>query len=573
MEKINQLKKIFKSKKINGYIIPKNDEFFGEYLPSSKDRLKYISNFTGSYGFALILENKNYLFVDGRYTLQANKQCGNFFQIKTIPKELPKNILKNKNLKIGFDPKLLTKKTLNIFFGKTNCQYIPCDKNLVDLIWIRKKNKVKNKFYTLPQASVGETYKSKVNKIVLKLKKNGADFQFITSSENNAWLLNIRGNDSKYTPITYSHILIDTKKNITFFCDLNKISPFFKKKFKKIKFINIDFTNVFLSKIYKKKIIIDKNTCSIYYENIILKNNQIVNQQDPIYALKAIKAKKEIENIKKAHIYDGAALTKYLFWLKKNFHKKKITELSAEKKLFNFRKENKSFNFLSFPTISGTGPSGAIIHYKATKNSNRRLKKGDIYLVDSGGQYNYGTTDVTRTISLQNSSKRIKNIFTRVLKGHIAVSNSNLKKNTYGSKIDNKARKYLKEINLDYAHGTGHGVGYFLNVHEGPHAISRGNKVSFKEGMVVSNEPGFYEKNKFGIRIENLIYVKKKNNKNNCFDNLTMAPIDKDLIDLKILNKVEKNWLNHYHKKVFYNLKRFMSKTEVLELKNSCSPI
>ena len=366
--------------------------------------------------------------------------------------------------------------------------------------------------------------------------------------------------------------MLNKKKNIIFFCDLKKISTSFKKKYNNIKFVNIDHTEAALSKIKKKKFIIDKNTCSIYYENIIAKNNTIINQQDCIYPLKAIKTKKEIANIKKAHIYDGAALTKYLFWLKNNFLKINITEISASKKLFNFRKKNKSFNFLSFPTISGTGPNGAIIHYKASKNSNRKLKKGDIYLVDSGGQYNYGTTDVTRTLSLQNTNKRIKNIFTRVLKGHIAVASFNLKKNITGSIIDKKARRYLKQINLDYAHGTGHGVGYFLNVHEGPHAISKGNTVILQEGMVVSNEPGYYEKNNFGIRIENLIYVKKVRQKK-YFDNLTMAPIDKELIDIKILNLDEKNWLNNYHKKVFDSLKKFMNKKEVIELKKSCSAI
>ena len=407
---------------------------------------------------------------------------------------------------------------------------------------------------------------------MLEIKKKRADFQFITASENNAWLLNIRGNDSKYTPIPYSYILIDKRKNINFFCNLKKIPYSFKKEFNKIKFININSTNKVLSKIHKKKFIIDKNTCSVYFENIIVKNNIILNHQDPLYILKAIKAKKEIENIKKAHIYDGAALTKYIFWLKRNFTKKKITEISAAQKLFNFRKQNKNFKYLSFPTISGTGPNGAIIHYKATKKSDRRLKKKDIYLVDSGGQYNYGTTDVTRTISLQNSNKRIKNIFTRVLKGHIAVASFKLKNNTSGSIIDNVARKYLKQINLDFAHGTGHGVGYFLNVHEGPHAISKGNTISLDEGMVVSNEPGYYEKNNFGIRIENLIYVKKVN-KRNYFDNLTMAPIEKDLMDSTILDKNEKNWINTYHKKVFNNLKKFMNKNEISILRDACSAI
>ena len=572
MEKINILKKNFRRENIDGYIIPKNDEFFGEYIPDHKDRLKYISDFTGSYGFALILKNKNYLFVDGRYTLQANKQSGKLFKVKTIPLELPRNILKNKKLKIGFDPRLFTNKSLNIFFGKTNCKFIAIKKNLVDRIWIRKKIDVRKKFYELPEKSVGESYKSKISKVVSKLKKKGGDYQFITASENNSWLLNIRGSDSKYTPIPHSYILIDKKERITFFCDLKKISNSLKKKFKKIKFVDINSTSEFLVKINNKKFIIDKNSCSIDFENIISQKNKLLNQDDCIYYLKAIKAKKEIENIKKAHIIDGAALTKYLFWLKKNFTKQKITEISAEQKLLNFRKKNKSFKFLSFPTISGTGPNGAIIHYKATKKSNRILKRGDIYLVDSGGQYTYGTTDVTRTISLQNLDKRIKNIFTRVLKGHIAVVTFNLKKKTSGSMIDGPARKYLRQINLDYNHGTGHGVGYFLNVHEGPHAISKNNTVSFQEGMVVSNEPGYYEKDNFGIRIENLIYVKRIKQKK-MFDNLTIAPIDKDLIDIKILNKDEKNWLNNYHKKVFDSLKKYMNKIEILDLKKACSTI
>jgi Xaa-Pro aminopeptidase len=572
MEKIDKLKKILKENNIEGYIVPKNDEFFGEYIAENKDRLKYISNFSGSYGLALILNNKNYLFIDGRYTLQAKIQSGNNFLIKTLPKDSPKTILKSKNLRIGFDPQLFSKRILNIFFSKTNCKFIPINQNLIDKIWSRKNNYKVKKFYTLPNNSVGQIYNQKIDKIISEMKKKGADLQFITASENNAWLLNIRGGDSKFTPIPHSYMLIDKKKNISFFCDLKKISPSFKKKFNKVNFINIKLTGEILSKIIRKKFIIDRNTCSLHFENVIQKNNILLNQEDPIYFLKSIKTKNEINNIKKAHIFDGSALTKYLFWLKKNYIKKKVTEISAEKKLYNYRKENKDFKFLSFPTISGTGSNGAIIHYKATKKSNKRLKKGDIYLVDSGGQYAFGTTDVTRTISLGNSDSRIKNIFTRVLKGHIAVADFKLKKSTNGSNIDLMARKYLKQINLDYAHGTGHGVGYFLNVHEGPHAISKNNNITFKEGMIVSNEPGYYEKNNFGIRIENLIYV-KKNNQKIYFDSLTMAPIDKDLIDYNILNKNEKLWINRYHNKVFNNLKRFMNKIEILELKQACSAI
>ncbi len=571
MEKIKRLKYFFKDEKIDGYLIPKNDEFFGEYVPSHNDRLNFISNFSGSYGLSLILNKNNYLFVDGRYTLQANKECKKF-KIITFPNKMPYDVLKYKKLSIGFDPKLFTYKTLNSFFGKNNYKFKPIKRNLIDKIWKRGIKKNTNLFYSMPSKSVGESFETKINKLSSYLKKIKADYQFITSSENNAWLLNIRGNDTNYSPIPHCYVLLSKNRSIKFFCDLKKISKSLKTRFKKVKFLKVEKMEKTLLNINKKKFLIDRNTCSIYFEEMIIKNNDILKLSDPIYNFKAIKSKKEIDNVKKAHLYDGVALTKYLFWIKNNFLKKKITEISGSEKLLEFRKKNKKFKTSSFPTISGTGPNGAIIHYKATKKTNRVLKKGDIYLVDSGGQYNYGTTDVTRTISLKNSNKRIKNIFTRVLKGHIAVSNFKLKENSSGSFIDNIARRYLKQIGLNYAHGTGHGVGYFLNVHEGPQAISKNNKIKFKEGMILSNEPGYYEKDKFGIRIENLIFVKKEK-KRRFFENLTMVPIDKELIDISILSKNEKKWINSYHKKVLKNLKAFMQKNEILELKKACSSI
>ncbi len=572
MEKINKLKRSFKKLNIDGYLIPKNDEFFVEYISKHNDRLNYISNFSGSYGFALILRDKNFLFVDGRYTLQAINQSGESFKIITLSNKMPFEVLGRRDLIIGFDPRLSTKKTLKLFFKKSKCKFKPLYHNLIDKIWKRKILKNKKKFFSLPGHAISNSYVFKINKIVLNLKKRKADYQFITASENNAWLLNIRGEDTRYTPIPYSHILIDKYKNIKFFCDLNKISFSLKKKFRKIEFLSFKLIEKNLLKIQDKIFLVDANTCSFNFEELILKNNKILDTSDPIYALKAIKGKKEINNIKKAHIYDGVALTKYLFWLKKNIFKKKITEISASRKLYEFRKKNDKFKFLSFPTISGSGPNGAIIHYQASKKTNRKLKKGDIYLVDSGGQYEFGTTDVTRTISLENSDKKIKDIFTRVLKGHIAVSKFNLNKSSRGSNIDKVARKYLRQINLDYAHGTGHGVGYYLNVHEGPHAISKGNKVIFKEGMIVSNEPGYYEKNRFGIRIENLIYVKRKKKKL-FFENLTMVPIDKSLIDFSIISNKEKDWINNYHKSVFKNIHQFMNPSEKKDLKSACSAI
>ena len=570
MEKIKKLKRLIKEFNLDGYLIPKNDEFFGEYIPKNKDRLNYISNFSGSYGFALILKRKNYLFVDGRYSLQAKIQSEKNFEIITIPKRYPSNVLKNQKLSIGYDPKLHTNQMLKHLFQKTKCKLIPINKNLIDKIWIKKKKEKPKKFFTLRNEITDQCYKNKLKQLCKILRTNKIDLQFISAPENVAWLLNLRGDDSAYTPIPNSYLIIDSLNKANLFCDLKKIDSKTKKNLQDIKIIDINYLEIFLKRIKNKNLQIDNNSCSILFRNIIKKNNIIIETKDPIYNLKSIKNKIEIKNSIESHIYDGAALTKFLFWLKNNYKRKKISEIGAQEKLLKYRKKNKSFRMLSFPTISGSGPNGAIIHYKANNKTNRILRRGDIYLVDSGGQYNFGTTDVTRTISLENKDKRIKDIFTRVLKGHIAVATFKLKSNTSGSEIDLVARKYLKEINLDYAHGTGHGVGYFLNVHEGPQGISRGNKVNFKTGMIVSNEPGYYEQGKFGIRIENLVTV-KKNSSYLKFENLTMAPIDKNLIKKTLLNKKEISWLNNYHSTVFKNLKRFMNGSELVDLRNSCS--
>ena len=573
MEKIIKLRKLLKNFDLDGYIIPKNNNFFGEYVTRSEDNLKYISNFSGSAGFAVILKNKNYMFVDGRYTIQAGIQCGKEFQIFNIPKEYPFNVFKKKKFKLGFDPKLHTENSLRRLFGNSSLKLRPVNENLIDLLWKREKNTKIKPFYLIKDQDAGLKVQKKLDKLVKIINFNKADYLFTTASENVAWLLNIRGQDTNYSPLPNSHAVIDKNGKVLLFCNLKKISKFFKNKINKN--VNIyDFNllpNYFLN-LFDKQILIDSSSCSVFYKLIIEKNNSILEKQDPIYYLKSLKNKIEIKNSIKTHIYDGAALTKFIFWLKNNFKNKKISEISAQEKLLDFRKKNKSFHDLSFPTISGAGPNSAIIHYKADKKSNRFLKKGDVYLVDSGGQYLFGTTDVTRTLSLDVQNYKIKEIYTRVLKGHIAVASYKLGKNSHGDKIDQSARKFLKDINLDYPHGTGHGVGYFSNVHEGPQAISKGNKINFKEGMITSNEPGYYKKNQFGIRIENLVYVKKSKGKLK-FEDLTLVPIDKKLIEEKLLTSFEKNWLNKYHQRVFSNLKRFMNNFELAQLKQACSNI
>ena len=571
MEKIKNLKKIINLSNLDGYIIPKNDEFFGEYIDKDKDDLKFISNFSGSYGFAIITKKQNYLMVDGRYTLQAKLECKNF-KILDFQKKTLFSIFKKKRLKIGYFSKLFTEITLKRIFQKTSIITVPIKNNFIDKLRFRKKYRKPKKIYLISNKDAGISSQEKIKSILKYINKNKIDLMFISAPENVSWLLNIRGFDSEYSPQSNCYLILKKNGEAHLFINTKKTDKKIKKKLNFVKIYNIENLETYLKYLSKKKIFVDKNSCSQFYINILKSNNIINDRMDLIYSLKAKKNKTEINNIKKAHLEDGLALTRFIFWIKENFRKKKITEISAENKIYSLRKKNKNFKFLSFPTISSTGANGAIIHYRATKKSNKVLRKGNLYLIDSGGQYFYGTTDVTRTLSLQNDNERIKNIYTRVLKGHIAVANYKLTKKTTGSDVDKIARKYLKDINLDYNHGTGHGVGHFSNVHEGPQSISKFSNKSFEEGMVLSNEPGYYEENKFGIRIENLVTVIRKRN-HLYFENLTMAPIDKDLIDKELLSNSEVSWLNNYHSKVYKNLKKFMSRGEQKKLSVYCSKI
>ena len=558
--KILNLKKNFLKYQIDGYIIPKNDEFFSEF--DQFDRLNKISNFSGSAGLAIITKDKNYLFVDGRYTVQAKIQSGNVFKIFDITSNPPFKVLKNK--KLGLDPKIFTKKTVDRLFSKKN-KIREIEENLVDKI-VKKKVKKNSEFFSLPKKIAGETRNSKINRVTEYLKKVKADYLFITAPENVAWLLNIRGNDNPNSPIPNCHLIITKKKEIFLFAQRDKINKILKDNtIKKKQFAQLEKIKSYLNKFDKGNFIIDKNSCSLFYENLIKRKFKILKKNDPIYMLKAIKNNSEIKHMVDAHYEDGLALTKFIYWIKHN--KKKINEIDAEKKLESFRKKSKNYLYPSFNTIAGSGKNGAIVHYRANPKNCRWLNKNEIFLFDSGGQYKFGTTDVTRTICFKKQSSKIKDIFTRVLKGHIAVYQSNLNKDDCGKKIDVRARKYLKQIGLDYAHGTGHGVGFFLNVHEGPQSISKYNRVKLEEGMIISNEPGFYKENNFGIRIENLVYIKKEKN-NLKFENLTFAPIDIDLINFRLLTKTEKNYLFKYHLEIYSKYSKHLNYKEKKWLAN-----
>ena len=554
-KEVIELRKKFKKYNIDGYVIPKNDDYFTEY--SKINRLKIISNFSGSAGLAVVLKDKNYLFTDGRYTIQSEIESGKNFKIISYEKIINCNLFKN--LKLGLDPKLFTKEQVKKYFLKHN-EVKFLSNNLIDEI---KTQNIKNNFpfFSLKDEIIGENSKSKIDKIINYLGKNKADNLFITAPENVAWILNIRGGDSPNSPVPNSRLIIHKSKKIFLIAEPQKVKKLIKEKI--INKNQLVTTNDLPKKILSlggKNFIIDNKSCSIFYENIIKSKFKIIKREDPTYLLKAIKNSTEINNMIKSHIIDGVALTKFIYWIKK-VNKKKITEFDAQIKLEKFRKKNNNYLYPSFETIAGSGENGAIVHYRAKKGSCRTIKKNDIFLCDSGGQYKYGTTDVTRTICFTKPRLGIKNVYTKVLKGHIAVANTNLRLDNTGIKIDKRARKYLNKNNLDYAHGTGHGVGFFLNVHEGPQSISKSNKVKIQKGMILSNEPGYYKKGSYGIRIENLVFVKKIKKKT-FFENLTLAPIEKDLINYNLLNKLEKNYLFKYHLNVYSKLSKYLSLNE-----------
>ena len=552
---LNKLSKLILNHKVDGYIVPKNDDFFTEQV--KHDRLKFISNFTGSAGLAIIFADKNYLFVDSRYTIQAKQESGKNFKIVKIHKKLPKNLFKN--ISLGYDPSIFTFSQLKFLFGN-KIKLKPINKNLVDQIYKIKKKKLEP-FYSLPNNVTGVTHKKKINLVSKYIKSKKADFLFISAPENVAWLLNIRGSDTPFSPLPNCNLILSKNKKIYLLVEKYKVRKLIKEN--KVKVSQIikkeNFENLILN-LKGKKFIIDNKTLSILNEKIINSKFLISSRVDPCYFLKSMKNKTEIKNMIQSHISDGIALTKFIFWIK-HLKSKNITELEAEKKLEKFRKKNKNYLYPSFNTIAGSGSNGAIVHYRATKKTNKIIKKNDLFLCDSGGQYKFGTTDVTRTICFKKQPLKIKNIFTLVLKGHIAVVTSNLVKDNTGKKLDFHARKYLKKFNLDYGHGTGHGVGYFLNVHEGPQSISKFNNIKLEEGMILSNEPGYYKEGKFGIRIENLIYICKKEKKLS-FENLTLVPIDKDLINYKLLNKREKDYLFRYHLFIYTTLSKYLNINE-----------
>ena len=569
--KLSKIRSLLKKNDIQYYILPHSDEYQNEFLPEYSKRLEWISNFSGSAGDIIIGNKEAFLFVDGRYTIQASQEVNRkHFKIYNYSDLSPIDLLKNKQPKaIGIDGNTITYQRVahikkNIDKG---VKIKNIDKNLIDQIWVDKPKKKKSK----PFAVGGINTSGKVNYIKKYLHNSNADYYLITACDSIAWIFNIRAKDIKYSPLFLSKALIHKSGKCYIFSDFNN-----SKNIKfgvKIEFRNTLEINNFVNNLDKKETIIcDTNTVSFSLANQIKNKAKLKIEGDLIQLLKSKKNRLEKNGMIECHKRDGIALTKFIYWIKNNVKYKKISELDAIKYLDNKRKKNEKFFSLSFPTIAGTGSNGAIVHYRANEKTNKTIKTSDLFLVDSGAQYLDGTTDVTRTICFDTPSPEQIEMYTRVLKGHIAVATSKIKYGETGKKLDYLARKPLKEINCNFDHGTGHGVGCFLNVHENPPSISKNSKIKFEDGMIVSNEPGYYKENHYGIRIENLI-LSKLSNGMITFKTITIAPFERLLIDQSLLTTNEINWVNRYHKRVRNILTPSMNSNERDWLINQTAPL
>ena len=583
MNHLQQIQKWMKSNNIDLFLINRTDEFLSEYIASYAERLKWISNFSGSAGRTLILQNKALIFIDGRYTLQAHQQVDSrYFSIENLEnywKLLKKNI--ETNSVIGIDPSLHSNSEIKkieklVKENHSSIKYL--SKNPIDILWKDQPSYPKSEAFILKEKYSGKSSISKLQEIQSVLESSFVDYYILTSLDSIAWLLNIRGNDIIYTPLILSFAIIPRSGKIELFVDEYKIKKI-KNRIQNITNIN-SFKRIyeFLSLLNTNKVVgMDEERTAYIFKKICDDNNIITNYlTDPCVYPKAQKNSIELSGARNANIRDGLSITKFLYWLKNEMIIDKTDEIKASDYLCDLRKKNDLFYSFSFDTISAIDEHAALPHYKATHETNLSFRKNSIYLVDSGAQYLDGTTDITRTVILGKPSKEQQDRFTRVLKGHISIALATFKIHTQGSALDPLARKSLLDIGCDYDHGTGHGVGSFLSVHEGPQRISKNQGLSdgeIREGMILSNEPGFYKKKEYGIRTENLIVAYKKTNNTLGFETISWAPIDIDLIDVSLLTILEKNWLNNYHEIVYLNFHQKLNSNEARWLHEVTKPL
>ncbi|MBU6474682.1 MAG: M24 family metallopeptidase [Alphaproteobacteria bacterium] len=600
-DRLAALRAEMKRRNIEGFYIPRADEFHGEYVPARSERLKWATGFTGSAGVAVVLEKKAGFFTDGRYTLAARKQvnkkdfdiCSTAADQQPTPTMRPTEwIEKNlpKGASFGIDPWIMSAnevKAVKDAVDKAGGILVYVDSNPLDAAWQNRPAAPVSPAVPQPLEYAGKSSEDKRDDLADVLSAKGADALAIALPEETCWLLNVRGGDVPCTPFALSYAIAHKDGSVDWYIDRSKVTGETQKWIgADVRLHDIaEFENG-LKALGKqgKTVWVDPNTAPVKVQNTVADNGgKVVSERSPLQLMKALKNDVEIEGMTACHIRDGAALTRFLAAVSEQGAAAKYDEISASDLLQKFRAENDKFRGLSFDTISGAGGNGAIIHYHSTPATSQKLDAGPVYLVDSGAQYLDGTTDITRAIALSPPTGEMKENFTRVLKGHIQVAMAEFPAGTTGDKLDEKARAALKSVGLDYAHGTGHGVGSYLSVHEGPCSISSANTtVPMQAGMILSNEPGYYKEGAYGIRIESLVVVVDTGRKDKegrdllAFKTLTMAPIDRNLVDAALLTPNELKWLNDYHAEVRKNLLPLLQKADPKAadfLKRATAPI
>jgi Xaa-Pro aminopeptidase len=553
-------------RKLTGFVIPRADAQQNEYVAPSEERLAWLTGFTGSAGMAVVLTQQAALFVDGRYTLQAAKQVDRkAWGVEPLVDPPPETWLA-KHLaagdRLGFDPWLHTSaaaERLAAACAKADAELVAVDSNPVDSVWTERPAPPLGPVAAHGAQFSGEAESEKLKRIHLEIVRLGVDALVLSDSHAVAWTFNIRGADVSHTPLPLSYALVPKDGRPIVFIDHRKLSNSARDHLEHT--ADVEEPEALAPKLTAlaasgASIALDSATAADALSRLISSaGGKPVRGNDPVALLKAVKNLTEIDGTRTAHRRDAVALTRFLAWVDREAPSGALTEIDAVEALESFRRDTGALKDVSFPTISGTGPNGAIVHYRVTRMSNRRIAPGDLLLIDSGAQYEDGTTDVTRTIAIGEPTVEMRDRFTRVLRGHIAIARALFPDGTTGAQIDTLARQYLWQAGLDFEHGTGHGVGSYLSVHEGPARISKLGATPLKRGMILSNEPGYYKTDAYGIRIENLELVigadiPGAEKPVNAFETLTLAPIDRRLIDLNMLDGDELAWLNDYHERV-----------------------
>jgi Xaa-Pro aminopeptidase len=576
-------------RRLTGFVIPRADAQQNEYVAPSEERLAWLTGFTGSAGLAIVLSHEAAVFVDGRYTLQAAKQVDHkAWSVEPLVDPSPETWLAEHleaGDRLGFDPWLHTSaaaERLAATCAKAGAELVAVDSNPLDSVWTERPAPPLGPVAVHGPQFAGEAEAEKLRRIRLEIAKLGVEALVLSDSHAVAWSFNIRGADVSHTPLPLSYALVPRDGRPTVFIDHRKLSNSARDHLEQSADVaEPDALAPKLTELAQRgaSIALDSATAADAISRLIEgAGGKAVRGSDPVTLLKAVKNATEIEGTRTAHRRDAVALARFLAWIDREAPSGALTEIDTVEALETFRRDTGALKDVSFPTIAGTGPNGAIVHYRVTRKTNRRITPGDLLLIDSGAQYEDGTTDVTRTIAIGTPTDEMRDRFTRVLRGHIAIARAVFPDGTTGAQIDGFARQFLWQAGIDFEHGTGHGVGSYLSVHEGPARISKLGTTPLRRGMILSNEPGYYKTDGFGIRIENLELVigadiAGAEKPVNAFETLTLAPIDRRLIDLNMLSADELNWLNEYHARVRHEVRPHLDEATKLWLDAATAPL